>query len=163
MGCDIHLYCEKIVTIKGKEFWWCCDIFTLNEGFDFYEDEKILKHHSIYSARDYELFGILAGVRNRSVKPIDKPRGLPDNISNYVRNCAYDWEGDAHSHSYFTAEELFAYDKKHPGTPLHLLVKKVKKTMRREFNIWKDYSKEEKKRLYAEYASKFRIVFWYDN
>ena len=42
--------------------------------------------------------------------PIDDPRGLPDDISPLVRKEAEHWEGDGHSHSYFTLKELKEYN-----------------------------------------------------
>ncbi len=63
-------------------------------------------------SRNYTLFGILADVRNYSnnVKPIDLPRGLPNDVSFEVKRQS-DQEGlDGHSHSWFTLRELLAYD-----------------------------------------------------
>lgn len=37
--------------------------------------------HSFYSGRNYTVFGVLAGVREFNVKPIDWPRGLPPDLS----------------------------------------------------------------------------------
>ena len=164
MGCDIHLFCEKLVkNIRDKEFWWCCDDFTMNELYEVFEESPQYYHHSIYNDRDYELFGILAGVRDQSVRMIHPPKGLPDDVSDYVKSEADDFGIDGHTHSWLTAEELFKYDKKYPGTPLHYLVKCVKKKMKEVFNIWDFYSKEDKKRILNEHANGFRIVFWFDN
>lgn len=87
MGCDIHLYAErkeKGVWIKAQE----CDI-----------------------NRNYNLFSILANVRNgNSLVPISELKGLPNDVSDGVRKESDGWDGDGHSHSYFTLQELLAYD-----------------------------------------------------
>lgn len=172
MSCDIHLYTEKKVKlIDGDEVWICCDYFTLNPYWYHYhninlDDNKIIsvfEHNSIYINQDYELFGRLAGVRDESVPLLDAPRGLPDNISNFVQSEAMQYESDGHSYSWFTAAELFKYDKKHKSKSFHRFVKLVKKKMKKEFNIWSFYSKSEKKHLIKEYANDFRIIFWFDN
>lgn len=73
-----------------------------------------------YSGRNYGLFAILADVRNgrgfagvkigEPTKPIDEPRGVPEDASpEYVAEVET-WGGDGHSHSWFTLAELMAYD-----------------------------------------------------
>lgn len=62
--------------------------------------------------RNYMLFSVLADVRNYSdrVKPIDLPRGLPDDVSLEVKRKS-DYDGvDGHSHSWLTLRELLDYD-----------------------------------------------------
>lgn len=61
----------------------------------------------IYDGRWYELFSILADVRNYSGnKPISEPRGIPEDsciqIKKEYEDGCYDW----HSASYFTLKEL---------------------------------------------------------
>lgn len=41
---------------------------------------------------------------------ISKPRGVPDDISDAYREQLKQWEGDAHSKSYFTLKELLDVD-----------------------------------------------------
>lgn len=85
MGCDIHLYVE--VREDGQ---WV---------------NKPLRH--TYDGRNYNLFAILAGVRNRhDILPISDPRGLPPDVSKEVEGEA---DGD-HSHSWLTLAELMAFD-----------------------------------------------------
>ena len=164
MGCDIHLYCEKMVySEKCGNFWWCCDYFTLNPFYKCYENEIKYDHHSIWDERSYDAFGILANVRNSGHEIVlDEPRGLPKDVSDFVKTEADSWMPDGHSHSWFTAKELFAYDRKYPKSAIKKLVKKVKKKMCEEFPIWDFYSKAEKKELLEYYADDFRIVFWFD-
>jgi hypothetical protein len=50
-------------------------------------------------------------VRNGyDVDPIDFPRGIPDDLSSGYMYIVDRWEGDGHSHSYFTLHELLNVD-----------------------------------------------------
>ena len=66
----------------------------------------------MYNGRSYYLFAILADVRNGSgeVEPIDYPRGIPDDASSGYKYVVDRWDGDGHSHSYFTLDELINFD-----------------------------------------------------
>lgn len=73
-----------------------------------------------YSGRNYNLFAILANLRNgrgfagvltgEPTVPIDAPRGVPDDASLAYRNEVDNWGTDGHSHSWFSLHELLAYD-----------------------------------------------------
>ena len=117
MGCDIHLYTEKLIEWDNKKFWWCIDYFQLNE-YKLLDDELSgWNHISIYNDRDYDLFAALADVRNYGyVTPICQPRGLPDDVSKAVKIKSDEWGIDGHSHSWLTAKELFDYQKKYSTT-----------------------------------------------
>ena len=77
-------------------------------------------HDYVYNGRNYNLFAILANVRNGrgfagcdtgdGFIPIDMPRGLPIDVSPQVDNESNGWGVDGHSHSWFTLEELLEYD-----------------------------------------------------
>jgi hypothetical protein len=116
MGCDIHLYVEK--RVDGK--WIPADKWTKSE----YENEgnplTVEYNARFYSGRNYDLFAVLADVRNGygfagvdtgdGFKPIRKPKGLPKDASREVRAESESWGIDGHSHSWFTVAELLAYD-----------------------------------------------------
>lgn len=98
MGCDIHFYVE----VKQDDgTWFPCD-------GDFYD------------GRNYDLFAILADVRNgvgfAGIKTGDgfnviaEPRGLPDDVSNDILQESEDWGCDGHSHSWLTVAELKAFN-----------------------------------------------------
>lgn len=67
---------------------------------------------TMYNGRSYYLFSILADVRNGSgeIEPIDYPRGIPDDASSGYKYVVDRWDGDGHSHSYFTLDELINFD-----------------------------------------------------
>jgi hypothetical protein len=109
MGCDIHLVAEK----KLKNGKW-----------EIIKDKWLTEVN-----RDYTLFSILADVRNKPkedngyVKPISKPRGLPEDspTKSFVRDSNTNFEDehmwdsywdpdDTHSHSYHTLKQLKEHD-----------------------------------------------------
>lgn len=114
MGCDIHVYTEKKLD-NGK--WWCCDHFQLNEYYDESDPddgERIVNIVPIYNGRDYALFETLAGVRAYyGNEQMDEPRGLPKDVSKIVQEESDNWGSDGHSHSWFTAKELFDWQASH--------------------------------------------------
>lgn len=108
MGCDIHLMTE----VKRNGAWESADSWNM-------EDDTIWPD-SIYKGRNYDMFAVLADVRNgvgfagrytgSGFKPIAAPRGAPEDASSEVKAYTDSWEADGHSHSYFTLAELLAYD-----------------------------------------------------
>lgn len=121
MGCDIHLYTErKYNRDNQKPIWICCDHFKLNPSYILYPEEGY-EHEweieEIYNGRNYSLFAALADVRNYdNIIPLATPRDLPDDVSRKVYEESMKWGSDGHSHSWFTARELFEYQKTHPTT-----------------------------------------------
>lgn len=81
-----------------------------------YSDGEENEHNKIYTMepygdRNYELFAILADVRNRyGIKPIDEPRGLPEDVSRYIKKRSDKWGVDAHSHSWMNLADLDSYN-----------------------------------------------------
>lgn len=75
---------------------------------------------SFYSGRNYNLFSILADVRNGrgfagcdtgdGFIPIAMPKGMPEDVSPRVAVAREGWGVDGHSASWFTVAELDAYD-----------------------------------------------------
>jgi len=73
-----------------------------------------------YRDRNYDLFAILADVRNGSgfagddtgdgFVPICETRGLPDDVDEEIGKISDKWGGDGHSHSWVTLKELYEYD-----------------------------------------------------
>ena len=59
-----------------------------------------------YELRDYSVFGILAGVRDRGMTPICESRGMPDNASARLR-VSHSWD---HTPSWYGLEEILGFD-----------------------------------------------------
>lgn len=119
MGCDIHLFTEVKKTINGTERWVNSDSWEINPYYRYGTDEdrkyeRELDHKSIYSGRNYELFGILADVRGVGNPVISEPKGLPEDVSDVVKNESDRWGSDGHSHSYLTLRELVEYLNENP-------------------------------------------------
>lgn len=118
MGCDIHLFVERVE--NGK--WVSADRWTPNRyaGEEGEPDIRIEYEDRFYTGRNYDLFGILADVRNGSgfagcdtgdgFVPISEPRGIPDDVSPEVAAESSRWGEDGHSHSWLSVQELLDYD-----------------------------------------------------
>lgn len=116
MGSDIHIYTEIKKSINSEDKWVNVDNWRYNP---YYQEgnnnwERMLSVESIYIGRNYELFGILAGVRDHSNDSIDDPRGLPEDVSEVTKKESDRWDGDGHSHSWLTLRELKEYQGLHP-------------------------------------------------
>jgi hypothetical protein len=120
MGCDIHWYVEH----KAETGEWVALVDT-REWPDPWTDEGIRTYRNnkpdwLYSGRNYDLFAILADVRNgfgvagvdtgERFNPIHEERGLPDDVTPGVRREHDEMAWDAHSASWCTLEELEAFD-----------------------------------------------------
>lgn len=98
MGCDIHSFAE----VKENGSW------------------KVVEDYRPFQDRNYQLFALLADVRNGSgfagcdtgnhIEPISIPKGLPKDCSAKVQLNSDDWDIDGHSHSWLTLKELLDYD-----------------------------------------------------
>ena len=118
MGCDIHLYVERKVDDK----WITADKWTPDPYAHEGEESRLIVDYDdrFYGQRNYDLFAMLADVRNgrgfagcvtgAGFNPISTPKGPPDDISPEVKRESDEWGVDGHSHSWLTLAELKAYD-----------------------------------------------------
>ena len=126
MGCDIHIYAERI-TENGK---WELDI---EETISFAQYGGMSRH--------YEVFAMIAGVRNReNISVIIPTKGLPDDASDYVKERYDEFGYDAHHASWLYPSELkkIGFDGNYKGISLAWYF----------FSVSKDNK---------------RLVFWFDN
>ena len=162
LGCDIHIYVEKQELdgswepLSGpsyeKQYLYGRLVNETSEQSIMQLKKSISQNSSysfewFYSNRNYKLFSFLADVRNYDdeIKPICKPRGLPADISPYVRGQFRNWESDAHSTSYFMISELIDYDWKEYKQSFDQFISKIKILSKKED------------------PNRTRIVFWFDN
>ena len=113
MGCDIHFYTE---TRDAAGVWRCVDRFAEPDQDGY----VACISPALYHGRNYNLFGMLADVRNgrgfagiktgAGFQPIAEPRGLPEDVSETVRKISDGWGTDGHSHSHHTLRQLLDYD-----------------------------------------------------
>jgi len=107
MGADIHMYVEKRMP-SGN---WVC-VRNLNEPISskslnlMYQDRSASNEEFMgfweLRNRNYELFSALAGVRGDG----PEPKGLPQDVSEYVEVEFQGWGMDAHSASWYLADEF---------------------------------------------------------
>ena len=109
MGCDIHLYVEQ----KHYGKWHNADYFVPNVS----RTGDRYQHVPMYDGRNYALFATLANVRNYgNTAYVSEPKGLPDDITDFVKSEWETWEFDGHSCSYLTLRELLDFHE--AGHPL---------------------------------------------
>lgn len=183
MGCDIHMFCEEQVKIKDKAEWRSADHFKRNHYFGAYEDEtNELEVVELCDSRNYSMFTALCGVRdytNKSPK-ISEPRGLPDDVTEFVKEESDRWDCDGHSHSYVTLAEVKAFiAKNEPIEFTGLLTPKDVKALDEdgvlpsswcqgsstpmERRTWKDNTHQPLQELFEIMAKRFRPCWSVDN
>lgn len=116
MGTDITMYAEKRVNGRWEKIG---DVFVSGH----YHEERPLSDWNQpytdhpYDGRNYDLFAILADIRNGTgfagcktsygFNPISEPKGLPKDITDEVKELLKDW---GYGYSYFTLKEIKEYD-----------------------------------------------------
>ena len=106
-----------------------------------------------YDGRNYEVFGVLAGVRGGENGVIDYPRYLPNDVSEEIKNEHERWDLDAHSATYYTLDELLDSDYR------KMSVGELAEMRLKYFFI--DVLDSCLK--LTDNPSDFRLVFWFDN
>ena len=155
MGTDIHMHRE----VRDSNGSWRVmgDVYRFfNPLFeDSPEDFTGITCGGI--SRDYDLFGLLAGVRYNPDFVLCDCVGLPEDVSAEVGLSSEEWDSDGHSHGYATLAELDAFKEMirgklfDEGKPFELDY---------FFEGWVD----QKLRPWAWAGSgSVRIVFWFDN
>jgi len=160
MGCDIHAHLEiKIVPKDFRE--QVKGALSQSTGWYYYSPVKIY--------RNYHLFSFMANVRNydKQIRPLDDPRGIPEDASLITRMERDAWGMDGHSHSWLGLDELV------------LLKNYCIKNKMISWGSYKDEDFEPFLNVYLfgnyitslkehpeEYPSELddvRLVFWFDN
>ena len=163
MGCDITSFVEK----KNRETqkWEVVrDCIKVNGYMKEFHGKDLIS--SPFDWRSYDIYGFLAGVRNRScITPIVEPRGIPDDASEEIIKLYNRDPENCHSSSYLTVEELLAYDYDRSITEIE--------------EYWEEGDEEDPKTI-REFLGTFffddlkslkaigkpnmvRVIFWFDN
>lgn len=124
MGSDIHYTFQK----KENGIWK--DIDGLERGYD-----ENWKPKEFNIGRNYILFSVLAGVRNRwDIKPIAEPRGLPEGIQEEYDDEYQEWynEYGDHSYSWLTSTEILQWFADHKT----YIITESGIVTREEFHSW---------------------------
>ena len=128
MGCDIHFFIER--RNSNTEPWYPIKTQSLvnvyadrDEWSPMPQPLALLNSFGSdidYRDRNYDLFGILANVRNgigfagaktsEGFVPISPPKGIPYDATEAYKASVKQWNGDGHSHSFLTVQELLDYD-----------------------------------------------------
>lgn len=173
MGTDIHVNVEVRSKETGK---W--ERLTVKNPYKTWKDYETGKTEMLdleaYSGRDYELFGILAGVRNDTYPQIMDVRGLPSDVSDGTR-AEYDKYADAwHTCSWMTVPEMDAWASKKKNFRMDCyeclsdcekkVADKDSKFIRKRFkNFVYDIRHFVDMLTYYTPDEDVRIVFWFDS
>lgn len=171
MGCDIHMHVEYKI---GKGKWTAHDKHVVEDG-------GFVRSVSA-TGRNYDLFGLLAGVRRNSYSDVE-PKGLPKDVSAIILQASDLWDGSGHSHSYMLLEEFEDCINRYNATNEEYKIQPTDRTdMFYDYGI--DYEtrppsfstiisacNKQAEELKADYILlgeeepdvKHRIVFWFDN
>jgi len=121
MGCDIHFYVKTKQGGAWQHHSWRAEHQTgeYEDRSPKYDYDKYFED-PFYVGRNYDLFAVLADVRNGfgfagcdtgdRLVPISEPKGLPEDVSEGVKKESDRWGVDGHSHSWFTLKELLDYN-----------------------------------------------------
>lgn len=188
MGCDIHMYSEKLKrswSQPTKIKWIPFDFFRYNSYYPERNDDEIWEREfdvdPIYSERNYHLFSLLANVRNYGdrIEPFSEPRGVPDDLSDFVKSEYDKWDGDGHSYSWFSFGELFnlykgynwSEEESYSKSSLEEIIETLFSKICKEYyypknvmtldNVHKIY--EELLGTNIDIYNEIRIIFWFDN
>ena len=117
MGCDIHMIAEikdKSVGANNQEWRPLLDPIFKDRYFD--KKEPICRWNipytfQPYADRNYEVFSVLANVRNGwGIKPIDEARGYPEDMHAVSKWLLDGYDYVDHSPSWLSLDEVLAYD-----------------------------------------------------
>lgn len=117
MGCDIHLFVEKRIPMVK---WVSVDKWVPDKESKDKAALMVPYNSHYYSGRNYNLFAILADVRNGrgfagidtgdGFNPISDPKGLPLDVSPEVQLEFDRWGADGHTPSFHRVKDLLEYD-----------------------------------------------------
>lgn len=151
MGCDIHVYVEKL---NEEGDWVSAD--TWEEESDPEEAGVMFVPYkkALYSERNYPLFGFLT----KGIVRVDVPnpmelKGFPEDASQEVQDVYMEWGGDAHTPNYFTLEELVRKQVELVLLPTHGYVA----------DALNDIIRALTEKAEGSPPAQSRIVFWFDN
>lgn len=173
MGCDIHEHYE--IRLNGR--WEVAELHPLPDtsGLSPEEEDRIFEAHWAHPlelGRDYDLFALLAGVRNTiEIEPIAVPRGLPGDLSAALQAAWAEAEVWCHHSSWLTLDELLRFDWDQPLRDLDLSEVGVNRRLDREVRTYRDLGQATGllsrvvpylQTRVADPAD-LRVVFWFDN
>jgi len=132
MGCDIHTYFE--IKLSGK--------------WHLYSQGRF--------SRNYQLFGMMAGVRCPE-KVLFAAKGMPDDASTVTNFACNDYGSDGHSHSWLSKNEMAA---------IRLVHGAMSENPHEAYRQWSDacgcYWFDEGEE-FPKAIEDVRLAFWFDN
>lgn len=138
------------------------------------EEEEAYWNLPLFLGRDYELFSVLAGVRNRlDIRPIAPPRGVPEDVGEAVRaawNAARHYP-DIHTASWLSLRELLDFDWDQSLIHLSLRDNEPSRLHSQNFLTYREAVSDNnfinrglgELQTLVENPADLRMVFWFDS
>lgn len=168
MGCDIHMLAERKIKYDGKEEWAVVQTFGIVHDKGFVRT-KLNNDYAYYMVenRSYDYFGALTKgeVRGSEDDGLGAHcRGFPKDASLLAKAIYADWEGDAHSESWLTADEFVPVYIKYV-LPHEEAAKLMAERMSGDGYTWQKIVEEHFNIGIGAYTppEDIRFVFWFDN
>jgi hypothetical protein len=118
MGCDEHFYLE----VRKDGRWLAYSQKARSKYYDPEFDDpneelELPQFEEFTGGRNYNAYALIADVRNgmsllgggRAFIPISGPKGVPNDASPEYLEMVNRWDGDGHSHTWLTLQELLDY------------------------------------------------------
>lgn len=163
MGCDIHMIAEKRSKYDDDKDGWVPMLTPMFKNRHYRPADAISDYNCPYTFqpfddRNYELFSVLANVRNGyDIQPISNPRGYPMDMHDVTGWLLDGWDFVDHSPTWLSLEEVLAYDWSQPSAgyvPGGKLAESCKSFLE-NMKILEAYAKEEN--------CEIRLVFGFDS
>lgn len=158
MGCDIHMIAEQ----RDRTGLWEPMLVPMFKNRSFRENDLIDHWNEPYQFepyddRNYELFSVLADVRNSwDILPISKPRGYPDDLHVFSKWLLDEWVFAEHSPTWLALDEVLDYNWDVPSKYGHY------KTLRESASVFLE-NIELLKQYGESEGYDIRLVFGFDN
>lgn len=171
MGCDMHEHFE----VRTSEGWKRIQVREdLNWDTATPQEEEAYWSLPLFIGRDYDLFAVLAGVRNRlNVRPIVACRGIPGDASAEVREAWTQAEHspEVHSPSWLSLDELLTFDWDQPLVHLETEAAQDAPWAQREIVTYRDAVADTnfmtqglaELQKFVDDPRDLRMVFWFDS
>lgn len=118
MGCDIHVLTEALISVDDKKVWVNVDNWRFNPHYSANNEDgdPEMDLIPIYRNRNYDLFTLLAGVRDYSgdTQSVSPPKGIPPDAAPQTLAEVERYGSDGHTHSWLTLAEIRAFHETGP-------------------------------------------------
>lgn len=127
MGCDIHMIAERRSKYDDDKDGWVPILTPLFKNKRYRKNQALSDSNCPYTFqpydnRNYELFSVLADVRNGyDINPIAEAKGYPEDMHAVSKWLLDGWDYVHHSPTWLSLDEILAYDWKGTKSPSYVI------------------------------------------